>query len=334
MADCDGGEDEKRKQFGSRFLTEERNVFEHNAWDDVVWDEEQEREAQDKVAKNTTTLMGEEESTKLETCADVYWNDFYGVHQNRFFKDRHWLFTEFPELEDKSYEAAALESPARSSDVPEQRSGGVVRDAESYPGERSQRRIFEVGCGVGNTVLPVLRTNVDPGLFVYGCDLSETAVNIIRESAEYAGNRCHAFVNNVTDESQTFPFPEESLDVIILIFVLSAISPEKMQSTITRLAAYLKPGGKFMFRDYGRFDMAQLRFKNGRCIAENFYARGDGTRVYFFTLEEVKTLFTIAGLNEEQNLVDRRLQVNRGKQVKMYRVWIQAKYTKPSSSND
>lgn len=45
--------------------------------------------------------------------------------------------------------------------------------------------------------------------------------------------------------------------------------------------------------------------------------------------DEVWNMFNLAGLTEVQNLVDRRLQVNRKKKVKMQRVWIQSKFQKP-----
>lgn len=60
-----------------------------------------------------------------------------------------------------------------------------------------------------------------------------------------------------------------------------------------------------------------------------------GLKFWFLTVvflrftEEVHDLFSKAGLEEIQNLEDRRLQVNRGKKVVMRRVWMQSKYRKP-----
>lgn len=269
--------------------------------DNVEWDDEQEEKAREAVAKNSQKFMSDEDRILYENEAGKFWDKFYGVHQNKFFKDRHWLFTEFPEL-----------APRENSN--------------------EKRRIFELGCGVGNTILPILKytENLD-NLEIHGCDFSEKAIEILKENPEVDGKKCHVFVMDATlkDWSSVVTFEENSLDLIVLIFVLSAIHPDKMTTVIENCFKYLKPGGMVLFRDYGRYDLAQLRFKSGKCLEENFYVRGDGTRVYFFTQEEVRDLFQKQGFVEEQSVVDRRLQVNRGRMLKMYRVWIQTKYRKP-----
>ncbi|XP_066595238.1 tRNA N(3)-methylcytidine methyltransferase Mettl2 isoform X2 [Prorops nasuta] len=319
----------KRPQFGKRILSEDADVFQHNAWDNVVWDEEQQKLASLKVSENSTVTKSGDELLKFETEADKFWNKFYGIHQNRFFKDRHWLFTEFPELAPNIVKND-IHQPLRVLGSESQEANDVESVASCHEKLVPDMKIFEIGCGVGNTIFPILLYNINPSLMIYGCDFSSTAIEILKENPQYDESRCNAFVLDVTLEDWITPFEPESLDIVVLIFVLSAIHPEKMKHVVQQIHRYLKPGGLILFRDYGRYDLAQLRFKRGSCLAENFYVRGDGTRVYFFTEDDVRNLFTESGFKEEQNLVDRRLQVNRGKQLRMYRVWIQGKYRKLS----
>lgn len=45
-----------------------------------------------------------------------------------------------------------------------------------------------------------------------------------------------------------------------MVFVLSAISPERMHAALANVARVLKPGsGRLLFRDYAQGDLAQER---------------------------------------------------------------------------
>ena len=119
--------DNKREAFGNRHLTEDQNVFQFNAWDNVEWDQELIEQAVEKIKVNSSVLVPQEKAENFEKNAGEFWNKFYTIHDNKFFKDRNWLFTEFPEL--------------------------LVTN------EEKDFKILEVGCGVGNTVFPIVRSN-------------------------------------------------------------------------------------------------------------------------------------------------------------------------------
>uniref|UniRef100_A0A673YRS0 tRNA N(3)-cytidine methyltransferase n=1 Tax=Salmo trutta TaxID=8032 RepID=A0A673YRS0_SALTR len=322
--------------------------------DHVKWSEEEKEKARQKADDNSSLRIPLEEQGKYDIDACKYWDSFYEMHQDKFFKDRKWLFLEFPELLPLGLGSGATEErpcglrapcpepgvSGREKEMGQQRQHApshqhidpLTSDCQqpsSFPGEHATFRILEVGCGAGNSVYPIVSSIKNTGAFLYCCDFSPRAVQLVKDHPDYDQTVCHAFVQDVCDEVGSFPFPPLSLDVILLVFVLSSIHPERVQGVVTRLSQFLKPGGILLFRDYGRYDLSQLRFKKGRCLSENFYSRGDGTCVYFFTKDEVRSLFSSAGLEEIQNLEDRRLQVNRGKKVVMRRVWMQSKFKKP-----
>ncbi|KAM6985067.1 tRNA N(3)-cytidine methyltransferase METTL8, mitochondrial [Aplochiton taeniatus] len=336
---------------GARILKNPEDVFEHNMWDHVQWSEEERELARQKAEENSSVRIPLNEQDKYDTEACKYWDCFYEMHLDKFFKDRKWLFLEFPELlpfGPESITRKGSQTPLQALCTPTHGYGKGTeteqngkntewgycfhpdgeKAVEDFPGQHSTFRILEVGCGAGNSVFPIVGSIKDTGAFLYCCDFSPRAIQLVKSHPEYNSATCHAFVQDISDEMASFPFPPLTLDVILVVFVLSSIHPKRVQGVVNRLSKYLKYGGVFLFRDYGRHDLAQLRFKKGRCLSENFYTRGDGTCVYFFTKDEVCALFSNAGLEEIQNLEDRRLQVNRGKKVVMHRVWMQSKYKK------
>ncbi|MEQ2199733.1 hypothetical protein XENOCAPTIV_009802 [Xenoophorus captivus] len=230
--------DPKRPQFGTRFLTDPRQVFQHNAWDNVEWTDEQEEAAKKKVLENNQPLPPEKQASFLllpeeyDSRASEYWNGFYTIHENRFFKDRHWLFTEFPELAPLCNPNHALHPNALGMDISQQDEfdqkqcrdfATLSGDNVDFPGSSATYRILEVR--------DYSRSN-DPGLFVYCCDFSSTAVELVKGNPEYDSKRCFAFVHDLSEVEAGFPIPDGTLDVIVLIFVLSALHPDKYENIL------------------------------------------------------------------------------------------------------
>ena len=277
----------------------------------------------------------------MESHAGRLWNDFYDTHRAKFFKDRHWLGREWPQL--------ALAGGEGKGD------GGVG--------------VIEVGCGVGNAALPLLDVVAAPAP-VYACDFSATAIEILRRTAasssvpggggeeEEGGknsnnSRLRAFVADAAkpgellraSQGQGFPPIEpHSLAAATLVFALSAMSPAAMVAAVDNVKSVLSEnGGRAFVRDYAAGDMASARLAgrstprrlhawlpaassasassadDSASAAEavddaraaraeaaaallsggEFFARGDGTRAFYFSEGGLRRLFEYAGFETE-----------------------------------
>ncbi|EXJ96190.1 hypothetical protein A1O1_01316 [Capronia coronata CBS 617.96] len=286
-------------QFGQRYLSESDDVFEYNAWDHVVPDESHWEYCESQYAAQRAAPVSEFDQSRFNQHPEKWWDLFYKQKTSTFFKDRKWLFQEFPVLK-------AVTS----------------KDA-------GKKTVLEVGAGAGNTAFPILRMNENPDLKLFAVDFSKKAVETMRDAEEYAASNgvMQADVWDAAGEDLPVGIEEESVDLVIMIFIFSALHPTQWQQAVANIQRILKPGGEVLFRDYGRGDLAQVRFKAGRWMQDNFYVRGDGTRVYFFEKEELESIWG-DGFEVEDLDVDRRLIVNRQRRIKMYRCWIQGRFRK------
>jgi SAM-dependent methyltransferase len=270
-------------------------------WQDVDWDAAREEAARAILANNKQAVLPHEiqETFKQETAGR--WDRFYQHHKNNFFKNRYYLRSEFPEINEGSIKTSDGSKPI----------------------------VLEVGCGVGNTLFPLVKNS--PEKYFYAFDLSPKAIEVLKTHKRYDESRCKAFVCDITKDELPEEIREGKVDIVVSIFCLSAIPPEMMPSVMKKIYTCLKPGGMFILRDYGLYDMTQMRFfaKKGSQMGENFFVRGDGTFTYYFSLEEAERMMKTAGFDIMDNVYRTRVITNRKRKLKMYRVWLRGKYVKP-----
>lgn len=259
---------------------------------------------------------------KLEKFCKKNWDLFYKRNGDRFFKNRYWTKREFEELFSSEHQF-----------------------------DRDRKYLLEIGCGCGDFALPLIKqcdkqdlegqdkscdSEREPnnGLYIYCCDISDRAIDLLKENPvykKYYKLRIEAFVYDITSiEHDLSSFLNGNMmDFVSLIFVLSAVNPDKTKLVVENIAKVVKPNGLVIFRDYAIYDKAMLRFSKDSKISNQFYVRQDGTRAYFFTMEELLSLFTDRGHFDCQSIdYIRRETVNNATKAKYSRIFLQAKFIK------
>ena len=284
--------------------------------------------------------------------------------------------------------------------------------------------VIDLGCGIGNdTLLNLLEKQQlcfeeeqqnqsdgcqsisstaltrPPTLNVHFLDASSEAMQILQNDSRYqravvstnelkysmAATITSQVCNLASNHCPAIAHLNQSADIILLLFTLSAIGPYHSHSNqscysglvnaVQNATNLLKPGGVILFRDYARYDYDQLRkyiafsynkifnlysfiqchfFHErtelnsvvGSQLCPNFYVRGvdddnnvcddneadstiaKGTCCYFFDIEEVRSLFTNAGLKVLQLEYITRVYKNKGNGTSKRRVWVQGRFTK------
>lgn len=238
-------------------------------------------------------------------------------------------------------------------------------DDNSNINRNSNRCLVEVGCGVGNAMLPLLansnKTNVQ--WTVYGLDLSSVAIDLLQQDPRFIKHSAAAAAPSDLDdvnmdrqqqqERRAFgatcdisikgSIPRHFLGVATvtsLLFCLSAIDPAKHGIAVQNAVATMQPGAVLVFRDYGRYDEAQMRLgtQRGKLLPatattdgtadRSFYRKHDGTKCHYFTVEYVRRLFVTSGLLEPLECrYIRRVYKNRSAGgTERRRVWVQARF--------
>ena len=99
-----------------------------------------------------------------------------------------------------------------------------------------------MGCGAGNTLFPLLQQNQNPDLFLYAADFSSTAVQVVKNSDIYDTKKAKAFVWDLASPEIPKEIEAGSLDIIVLIFVFSALAPEQWDQALINIHKVKKKG--------------------------------------------------------------------------------------------
>lgn len=205
---------------------------------------------------------------KIELSQKQLWDKFFKFYGSKLVKHNDNILFEFPDL---------LNAIQNCSTV---------------------SKIMDFGCGTGNDLFPILQDNENEQLRITGLDFSLKGLEILKKSNLY--NWFSDIVQlehcDITLDA-TSNFEASSVDIAILNYTLSAIKPQDWSNVLSNIHHVLKPQGKLLFKDYAKYDFAQLYLDSIQTSDEEnsnitTHVKEDGTITHYFEEKEVESLFT------------------------------------------
>lgn len=103
---------------------------------------------------------------------------------------------------------------------------------------------------MGNAIFPLLELH--PRLYVYAFDFAKSAIELLKTNPLYEQTgRCEAYVCDLVRDE--LPPASADVDLALCMFCLSALHPNNHPDAFRKLFRQLRPGGKLLMRDYGRY---------------------------------------------------------------------------------
>ena len=308
------------------------------------------------IAAPSSNAYNEDCESKLDPATQAQcWDGFHTSHSHgNFFKPRRYILKCFPCILDQC-----------APSLPDELNDGRANKT---------RLILEVGCGSGSSCLPILQhCNDEKTVKILACDCSSVAVEVCQsvidkyDDDDVTKRNFGAFVSDPSlevdesdttfvqdvhaayvkllgaerDTSTTITNLNEGLaDIVLMVFVLSAIPPQRVSRSLQQIYNVIKKGGRVCFRDYALYDLPMMRFKESHCVHDTtcldvdgvsprLYERGDGTLSRFFDLETVRHLFEGVGFVVEELRYATVYNDNRKTGERLKRAFVHAVFSKP-----
>jgi ubiquinone/menaquinone biosynthesis C-methylase UbiE len=156
------------------------------------------------------------------------------------------------------------------------------KQTKSLPEIMKGKKVLELGVGNGKTLISILKQKPKS---VVAIDFSREALKECEK--EFSKSASASFIEaDVTK----MPFEDGSFDVIVCYYIMNNLDEKKMTKAANEIERVLKKKGVVLFEDFAVGDFrGEGRVKK---IDEQNFVSNDGIKYHYFTIEELKKLFS------------------------------------------